>query len=876
MKNSSAPITKYRKDYQPSNFLISETHLTFILNEQETLVKSRLLLRRNPKADLEAKSIQFDGENLTLQSILWNGEALSADEYKVTDEGLELTKVADEFELVTVCKILPQDNSSLEGLYKSGDKFCTQCEAEGFRKITYYLDRPDVLSRFYVRIEADKSRYPLLLSNGNPVASGDMDDNRHFVEWQDPFLKPCYLFALVAGDLDLLEDQFITKSGRTVKLQLYVDKGKLDQSDFAMQSLINAMKWDEQRFNLEYDLDLYMIVAVSDFNMGAMENKGLNIFNTKYVLANPQTATDQDFEGIESVIGHEYFHNWTGNRVTCRDWFQLSLKEGLTVFRDQVFTEDMRSKAVKRIDDVKVIRSHQFAEDAGPLAHPIRPDEYIEMNNFYTVTVYNKGAEIIRMIHTLLGEQAFQRGMALYFERHDGQAVTCDDFVSAMADASDIDLSQFKHWYSQAGTPQVSINYQYHKDEGRMTLIVKQSNQHPSSKQPFLIPLKLGLVGRSGKPQSFSLEKQDNKVTETLIHITDSSQVIELYKVDESSVPSLFRDFSAPVKFDVNYTHDDLAFLFAYDENTFTRWDAGQQLMEQCIVSGNDALMSNIAEAFKQILNDSTLDNAFKARALVIPDLKTLFESHSSKGVDFLIERRRSLKDFLAKSLEQDWLKQYQSLHQLSDKSLDQDSIARRSIKNLALSYLVCASDEHAELLKQQFSQAQLMTEEISALSIAAHEQVRPAQSMLDDFYKKWHQEPLVMDKWLSVQSTIDSDNVFEVIERLKQDPVFSLKNPNKVRSLYSAFAGLNFAQFHRKDGKGYRLIADTVFELDSINAQIAANLSKQFSGAAKLDKQRQKQVAAELKKIKNKPNLSKDVFEVVSKTLEQLVESGD
>jgi aminopeptidase N len=876
MKNSSAPITKYRKDYQPSNFLISETHLTFILNEQETLVKSRLLLRRNPKADLEAKSIQFDGENLTLQSILWNGEALSSDEYKVTDEGLELTKVADEFELVTVCKILPQDNSSLEGLYKSGDKFCTQCEAEGFRKITYYLDRPDVLSRFYVRIEADKSRYPLLLSNGNPVASGDMDDNRHFVEWQDPFLKPCYLFALVAGDLDLLEDQFITKSGRTVKLQLYVDKGKLDQSDFAMQSLINAMKWDEQRFNLEYDLDLYMIVAVSDFNMGAMENKGLNIFNTKYVLANPQTATDQDFEGIESVIGHEYFHNWTGNRVTCRDWFQLSLKEGLTVFRDQVFTEDMRSKAVKRIDDVKVIRSHQFAEDAGPLAHPIRPDEYIEMNNFYTVTVYNKGAEIIRMIHTLLGEQAFQRGMALYFERHDGQAVTCDDFVSAMADASDIDLSQFKHWYSQAGTPQVSIDYQYHKDEGRMTLTVKQSNQHPSSTQPFLIPLKLGLVGRSGKPQSFSLEKQDNKVTETLIHITESSQVIEFYKVDESSVPSLFRDFSAPVKFDVNYTHDDLAFLFAYDENTFTRWDAGQQLMEQCIVSGNDALMPDIAEAFKQILNDSTLDNAFKARALVIPDLKTLFESHSSKGVDFLIERRRSLKDFLAKSLEQDWLKQYRSLHQLSDKSLDQDSIARRSIKNLALSYLVCASDEHAELLKQQFSQAQLMTEEISALSIAAHEQVRPAQSMLDDFYKKWHQEPLVMDKWLSVQSTIDSDNVFEVIERLKQDPVFSLKNPNKVRSLYSAFAGLNFAQFHRKDGKGYRLIADIVFELDSINAQIAANLSKQFSGAAKLDKQRQKQVAAELKKIKNKPNLSKDVFEVVSKTLEQLVESGD
>lgn len=876
MKNSSAPTTKYRKDYQPSNFLISETHLTFVLNEQETLVQSRLLLRRNPKADTKAKTIQFDGEDLSLQSIVWNGEALNEKDYTVTDEGLELHKVADEFELLTTCKILPHKNSGLEGLYKSGDKFCTQCEAEGFRKITYYLDRPDVLSRFYVRIEADKSQYPLLLSNGNQVASGDLQDNRHFVEWEDPFLKPCYLFALVAGDLDLLEDQFITKSGRSVKLQLYVDKGKLGQSEFAMQSLINAMKWDEQRFNLEYDLDLYMIVAVSDFNMGAMENKGLNIFNTKYVLANPQTATDQDFEGIESVIGHEYFHNWTGNRVTCRDWFQLSLKEGLTVFRDQVFTEDMRSKAVKRIDDVKVIRSHQFAEDAGPMAHPIRPDEYIEMNNFYTVTVYNKGAEIIRMIHTLLGEERFQQGMALYFKRHDGQAVTCDDFVDAMADASGIDLIQFKHWYSQAGTPQVSINYQYHKDDERLTLSIKQSNQHSSAKQAYLIPLKIGLVNRSGKPQSFSLQKQGDKTTETLLHITEPSQSFELYNVVESSIPSLFRDFSAPVKFDVNYTHDDLAFLFAYDDNTFTRWDAGQQLMEQSIVSGDDALMPDIAKAFKQILADSTLDNAFKARALVIPDLKTLFESHSSKGVDFLIERRKALKHYLAESLEQEWLQHYESLHKPADESLTQDSIAQRSIKNLSLNYLICANHQHAEFLQQQFSHAQLMTEEISALSIAVHEQVALAQTMLDDFYKKWHQEPLVMDKWLSVQSTTDSDNVFDVIERLKQDPVFSLKNPNKVRSLYSAFAALNFAQFHRNDGKGYTLIANTVFELDSINAQIAANLSKQFSGAAKLDKQRQKQVAAALTTIKNKPDLSKDVFEVVSKTLDQLVESGD
>ncbi|NVJ62115.1 MAG: aminopeptidase N [Gammaproteobacteria bacterium] len=871
MKNASAPITRYRKDYLPSDFLIDNVSMVFQLDRNKTKVISKFDIRRNPAGDQKANQLFFDGEDLSLKQISFNAELLTNSDYEINDEGLLLKRVADTFELETIVEIDPANNSSLEGLYVSNDKFCTQCEAEGFRKITYYLDRPDVLAKFNVRIEADKSSYPLLLSNGNKIAEGNLGNNQHFVEWEDPFRKPSYLFALVAGDLDLLEDSFTTRSGKEIKLELYVDKGKLDQSEFAMESLKNAMTWDERRYDLEYDLDLYMIVAVGDFNMGAMENKGLNIFNTKYVLANPQTATDQDFENIESVIGHEYFHNWTGNRVTCRDWFQLSLKEGLTVFRDQQFTEDMRSKAVKRIDDVKVIRSYQFAEDAGPMAHPIRPESYMEMNNFYTVTVYNKGAEIIRMMHTLLGESGFQKGMKLYFERHDGSASTCDDFVAAMSDANEFDLEQFKYWYSQAGTPTVSVTYSYNEAEQAITLEFEQNNNHPSAKKPYHIPVKVGLIDHSGKTLSFSF-KEEEQVNETIIHLTDAKQTVILNDVNQACVPSLLRDFSAPVKLIVKSTLDDLSTLYAFDPNTFTRWDAGQSLMERAIVEDDSEAFEAVIKGVASIINDGQIDNAFKARAIQLPDYKTLFELDSGISIEELVSRREKLQDKIAESLETEWLELYETGHKSKDNDLSPDSVARRSFKNTALKYLAIAVPEKAnELVTEQFERAELMTDEIAALSIAVHSELECKDHLVQSFYDKWKHEALVMDKWFMVQATADNDHVPNRIIELRKDPVFNIKNPNKVRSLISAFASLNFVQFHRLDAAGYHLVADAISEIDQFNAQVAANLAKQFSSAPKLDDVRKMHVKQLLENIKQRDSISKDVYEVVSKTLEQI-----
>jgi aminopeptidase N len=675
----------------------------------------------------------------------------------------------------------------------------------------------------------------------------------------------------VAGDLDLLEDHFVTKSGRVVKLQLFVDKGKLDQSQFAMESLKNAMRWDERRYNLEYDLDLYMIVAVGDFNMGAMENKGLNIFNTKYVLANPQTATDQDFENIESVIGHEYFHNWTGNRVTCRDWFQLSLKEGLTVFRDQQFTEDMRSKTVKRIDDVKIIRSHQFAEDAGPMAHPIRPESYIEMNNFYTVTVYNKGAEVIRMLHTLLGEEGFQKGMALYFRRHDGSAATCDDFVAAMADANEVDLESFKAWYAQAGTPNLTVHFEYLANSQQLLINFKQCNDHPSALRPFVIPVKLGLVGVSGANLSFKLSAAGKVQNEALLIIDQMEQQVVLEEVSEQAIPSLLRDFSAPVKLKANYTPHDYARLFAHDSNSFNRWDAGQSLMTQYIATDDDQLLKLIVDGFVNILRAESIDNAFKARALSLPDLKTLFELHHEKGVDHLVLRHKRLKMEVAKQLESDWLKVYQDFHVPGDNSIEQSAAANRAIKNLALSYLVLASDEHDILVHQQYEQARLMTDELAALTTATHCRIKGFEAIVEAFYSKWKAEALVMDKWLSVQATVDHSDTLDNVSVLQKNPVFSMSNPNKVRALLGSFASQNFAQFHVSNGGGYQLIADAILSLDPINPQVAASLAKQFSGAPKLDATRQNRITEQLNKILEQPKLSKDVYEIVTKTVDML-----
>ncbi|NVK87411.1 MAG: aminopeptidase N [Gammaproteobacteria bacterium] len=872
MKHDSAPITHYRSDYQPPDFLVEKVHLLFQLDPNKTRVTSRLMVRRNPKSQDSSAALFLHGEQLRLIEAKVNDCPLSSEQFEVTSEGLRILQPMDQFELATVVEIDPANNGALEGLYVSGDKFCTQCEAEGFRRITYYLDRPDVLSEYHVRIEADKKRYPLLLSNGNKTAAGELANNQHYVEWHDPFLKPSYLFALVAGDLDQLSDTFTTMSGREIALELYVDKGKLDQSKFAMESLKNSMRWDEQRYGLEYDLDLYMIVAVGDFNMGAMENKGLNIFNTKYVLANSATATDQDFENIESVIGHEYFHNWTGNRVTCRDWFQLSLKEGLTVFRDQQFTEDMRSKAVKRIDDVKVIRSFQFAEDAGPMAHPIRPDSYIEMNNFYTVTVYNKGAEVIRMLHSILGEDGFQKGMQLYFKRHDGSAATCDDFVAAMSDANDCDLSAFKHWYSQAGTPTLTASFKYEADNAVMIINFKQSNSHESAANPYWIPIKIGLVGDDGSEVMFSLsENEDTQTTEFLYRFASESAEIKLYNVQQSAIPSLLRDFTAPVKLQVDYTDAQLAHLFANDVNTFNRWDAGQRLLARFLLHDVTDVKPQIVEAFAALLADETIDNAFKARCLTLPDYKTLFESDYSGGIDDLIARRRELKSLLSEALKKQWQTLYQTLHVVSDEALDSSAIGARALKNTALDYWSGCSDFNSQVVTEQWQKANLMTDELAALSIANHHQLPCADTITQAFYDKWQHEPLVMDKWLATQASVDAEVTVKKITELRHDRVFNIKNPNKVRSLFAAFAANNFPQFHRIDGAGYRLVAEAIIEIDEFNNQVAANLAKQFAVTSKLDETRQLQVKPLLRKILDKKNLSKDVFEVVSKTLESI-----
>ncbi|MCO7226953.1 aminopeptidase N [Pleionea sp. CnH1-48] len=872
MKDASAPAAKYRKDYRPTDFLIDETHLNFKLFDDHALVESRLMLRRNPKGDAQAQSLCLDGEQLELQSIAIDGEALPETAYKTTTENLTVNVNKDQFELQLVVKIVPQKNTSLEGLYTSAGKFCTQCEAEGFRKITYYYDRPDILSRFFVTIEADKQQYPLLLSNGNPIAQKELDNGRHLAEWEDPFPKPCYLFALVAGDLDLLEDSFTTRSGREVKLQLFVDKGKLDQSEFAMASLINAMRWDEERYNLEYDLDLYMIVAVGDFNMGAMENKGLNIFNTKYVLANRHTATDMDFEHIESVIGHEYFHNWTGNRVTCRDWFQLSLKEGLTVFRDQQFTEDMRSKAVKRIDDVKVIRSHQFAEDAGPMSHPIRPESYIEMNNFYTVTVYNKGSEVIRMMHTLLGEEGFQQGMALYFKRHDGEAATCDDFVAAMADANEYDLEQFTRWYSQSGTPELSAGFDYNADKQQLNLHFKQKLQQESH-EAFHIPVLVGLLDEQGNALSFSQSEEGESLQQTILHIKQMEQSVVLYNVTQSALPSLLRNFSAPVKLHAQYNTEQLAFLFAHDSDSFSCWDAGQQLIQRYVDSQGKAFdVSYIVNGFKSIIENTKLDNAFKARALTLPDLRTLFEAAESPDIDAMITTRESLKQTLSDELADHWSQVYLNNRE-AEYSNSQESIAKRAIKNVALGYLMQSSKADSELLKQHHAEANNMTDKLANLSVATHQELPCAEEFLSGFYEEWKHEALLMDKWLQVQSSAPTQDVYERIAQLRNDPVFDLKNPNKVRALYAGFAALNFKAFHDASGKGYELIRDTIVEVDSVNPQVAAMLSKQFSSAPRLDSERRNKVTQCLQTIVDKKSLSKDVFEIVSKTLEQLNE---
>lgn len=871
----------YLKDYQPAAFLIKTTDLRFELGEEVTLVKAQLAIVRNSALEGDLPLV-LAGVNLHLRSIRIDGNPLLGDTFTIDAEKLTIFKVPDSFTLETEVEIKPQENTALEGLYKSSSNFCTQCEAHGFRKITYYLDRPDVMAKFTTTIVADKTRYPVLLSNGNPIAQGELPDNWHWVTWEDPFKKPCYLFALVAGDLVHTADQFTTQSGRKVDLKIYVEKGNEDKCAHAMESLKKAMRWDEETFGREYDLDIFMIVAVSDFNMGAMENKGLNIFNTKYILANPKTGTDVDYEGIEGVVGHEYFHNWTGNRITCRDWFQLSLKEGLTVFRDHEFSADMNSRAVVRIDNVRRLRSMQFPEDASPLAHPVRPESYIEMNNFYTATVYEKGAEVIRMMHTLLGKEGFRRGMDLYFQRHDGQAVTCDEFVKAMEDANQVDLGQFRLWYSQAGTPSLTITSHYDAEHKTYDLTVKQScppTPGQIDKLAMHIPLKMALLAKDGS--ELVLELADGSAaagtTTCVLNVKEAEQTFRFGNVSEKPVPSLLRGFSAPVKLHYGYSEQELIFLLAHDSDDFNRWEAGQQLATRIILQLVDdyradrSLQLNpaLVQALRIALANPNLDNALKAQLLSLPTETELAESMEVIDVEGLVAARRFVRQQLAEQLASEFHALYLENHTQQPYDFNHHAAGQRSLKNAALAYLIWLNKlEPLQLCLQQFKQADNMTDQSTALRLLANKDCSERQEALADFYQQWQHEALVIDKWFTIQATSELPDTLVQVKQLLSHPDFNIKNPNRARSLISAFA-TNFSEFNRADGQGYQLLAEQVLRLDNLNPQIAARMVQPLTRWKRFDEKRQQLMQQQLARIMQAEQLSKDVYEIVVRGLE-------
>ena len=877
------PKAIHLKDYRPPAHLIDTVDLHFDLREDATTVRAKLAIRRNPaRDDLEHPALTLDGERLELVSVALNGKILAPECYKLDERELTIPRVPDAFTLETVVRIKPQENTALQGLYKSSGNFCTQCEAEGFRRITYFLDRPDVMARYTTSIEADKARYPVLLSNGNLVAEGDASGGRHFARWDDPFPKPCYLFALVAGDLRHAEDRFRTASGRDVTLRIYVEPGNEDKVGHAMTSLKKSMKWDEEVFGLEYDLDIFNIVAVSDFNMGAMENKSLNVFNTKYILAKPETATDQDFLGIEAVVAHEYFHNWTGNRVTCRDWFQLSLKEGLTVFRDQEFSSDMNSRAVQRIASVQRLRTVQFPEDSGAMAHPVRPDTYVEINNFYTPTVYDKGSEVIRMMHTLLGKEGFRKGMDLYFQRHDGQAVTCDDFAASMQDATGVDLGQFKLWYRQAGTPVLEAAGAYDADARSYRLTVRQTvppTPGQPTKLPMHIPLAMGLLGPDGADLPLRLKGEEQAAgTSRVLHVKDSEQVFEFVDVPARPVPSLLRGFSAPVTLKSDLSDADLTFLMAHDSDAFNRWEAGQILGTRILLAlvadaqaGRPlALPESFVTAVEAVLDDASADPAFAAQALVLPTESYLGTQMPVIDPDAIHSAREFARKRLAAALRPKWLAGYRSNAGNEPFTVDAAAIGRRALKNLCLAYLMALEDAEAVgLCVGQFHGAHAMTDAIAALGLLAGSDAPERADALSSFYERWKGEPLVVDKWFMVQATASRPGALEDVTRLLGHPAFEIRNPNKVYSLIGAFAGGNPVRFHEAGGAGYRFLADQVLTLDPMNPQVAARLMRPFSRLRRYDAGRQELMRAELKRIAAQPGLSPDVFEVATKSLE-------
>ncbi len=871
---TAQPETVYRKDYRAPDYQIETVDLHVELAEPETIVTSRMGIRRTAATTCP---LRLDGQELSLRGIRLDDAPLDGSAYTADAEGLTLLSPPAAFELTITTAIRPQDNTALEGLYQSGGMYCTQCEAEGFRRISYFLDRPDVMAVYTTTIVADAARCPVLLSNGNLAAKGLLEDGRHWVRWHDPYPKPSYLFALVAGDLHEHREQYTTGSGREVTVSLYVEPRNAGRTQHAMDSLRRAMRWDEDTYGLEYDLDRYMVVAVDDFNMGAMENKGLNIFNTVCVLADEETSTDRDFETVEAVVAHEYFHNWTGNRVTCRDWFQLSLKEGLTVFREHQFCADMNSADVQRINEVRILRAAQFPEDGGPMAHPVRPDSYVEISNFYTPTVYNKGAEVIRMYHTLLGADGFRRGMDLYFQRHDGQAVTCDDFLAAMADANQRDLTQFSQWYAYAGTPELTVSDSHDRTSQTYSLTVEQrvpDTPGQRNKPPMHLPLALGLLDKNGheiplRPAAETAILMRGDVAELREH----RHTLRFEQVPERPVPSLLRGFSAPVRLHYPYSDDQLALILGHDHDGFTRWDAAQQLCTGVMLRNLDqpealAAPEALFSAFRQVLERSSDDPAFAAEVMTLPTEQYLGEQQDIINIEGNHAVREALLRTLAVGLQGELEAVYQRTSEQRGTPGAQGA-GWRSLANVCLTYLARLPQDGSISVQTAFAKAETMTDRLAALALLARTPDQSAsREALEEFHQRWKHEPLVVNKWFQIQAMAPHASAPETVRALVEHPDFSLRNPNRVRSVVGAFAQGNPIGFHRADGAGYRFLADQVLELNALNPQVAARMLLPLTQWRRHDSWRQEHMRAQLERIQKAPKLSKDVYEVVAKGL--------
>ena len=873
--------TIYRKDYAPPDYLIDSVELRFDLGEETTMVNSRLSIRANYDTSAGMRPLVLDGHRFILRGLKLDGVSLLTERYTVDEERLTIPLVPATFTLEVLTELRPQDNTFLEGLYRSSGMFCTQCEAEGFRSITYYIDRPDVMALFTTTIVADGSRYPVLLSNGNLVEKGELGNGRHFAIWRDPFRKPCYLFALVAGDLVSLEESFTTRSGREVALRIYVQEQNVGKCGHALDSLKKAMRWDEERFNREYDLECYMIVAVDDFNMGAMENKGLNIFNSRYVLATPETATDEDYRAIEEVVGHEYFHNWTGNRITCRDWFQLSIKEGLTIFRDQEFSADMGSRGVKRIEDVRYLRTIQFAEDGGPLAHPVRPDSYMEINNFYTTTVYNKGAEVIRMLRTLVGTDLFNQGMELYFQRHDGKSVTVEDFINCFEYARGKDLEQFTLWYSQAGTPCLDADGSFDAETCSFSLTVSQSTPPTPGqpeKKPFHIPLAVGLIDRNGERLPAAIEGESHCHSETrILEIRHETETFSFTGLKAEPLPVMPRTFSAPVRLNYPYCDEDLALIMAHETDPFCRWEAGQQLALKVmlpLVEGwreerELSLAPAYVTAFHSIMTGGEGDRAFLAELLTLPSERYMAELVSLVDPDALHNVREFVRRTLAAELREEFLSLRDACRGRSRYSVDDGRNGERRLANLCLSYLMTTpGPDIIALCLRQYREADNMTDLMGALVPLASCDCPERPVTLADFYGRWHGDRQVVDKWFSLQAGSVLPCVMAEVKALLFHPAFELTNPNRFRALVGAFSQGNQFRFHDRSGEGYRFLGEQLIRLIPVNPQVAAMLLTPLTRWRRFTADRQHLMRSELERIGRVPDLPREVYEIVTKSL--------